>query len=209
MYGLPQSGMIANELLQKRLKTKGYYQVKHTPGLWKHTWRPIMFVLVVDNFGIKYIVKEHAEHLINTNKENYECIEDWEVSLYCGIKLEWEYQKQQVDLSIPGYIKEMLHKYQHKRGNKQQLAPHKWNRPLYGKGQQMTEEPDITEMLAPDDIKKIQGIVGTLLLPARVIDSTILISLGAIAQAQMTATRNTMKAVKQLLDYFATYPEPK
>ena len=60
MYGLPQAGMIANKLLQKRLKTKGYYQVKHTPGLWKHTWRPIMFVLVMDDFGIKYVGKEHA-----------------------------------------------------------------------------------------------------------------------------------------------------
>eukprot|EP00956_Cyclotella_meneghiniana_P010944 scaffold15305_cov21-Cyclotella_meneghiniana.AAC.1 len=36
MYGLPQSGKIANDLLKKRLAPHGYYEVQHTPGLWKH-----------------------------------------------------------------------------------------------------------------------------------------------------------------------------
>ena len=34
MYGLPQSGILANRLLAKRLSKHGYYQVRHTPGLW-------------------------------------------------------------------------------------------------------------------------------------------------------------------------------
>ena len=38
MYGLPQAGLLANELLEKRLKKKGYYQSKLVPGLWKHEW---------------------------------------------------------------------------------------------------------------------------------------------------------------------------
>ena len=54
MYGLPQAGILANKLLKKRLAKKGYYEMPHTPGLWKHIWRPIMFSLVVDDFGIKY-----------------------------------------------------------------------------------------------------------------------------------------------------------
>merc|ERR1711966_284779 len=36
MYGLPQAGKIANDLLQKRLKEKGYHQCQFTPGLYKH-----------------------------------------------------------------------------------------------------------------------------------------------------------------------------
>jgi len=36
MYGLPQAGIIANQLLKKRLAEKGYYQCQHTPGLWRH-----------------------------------------------------------------------------------------------------------------------------------------------------------------------------
>ena len=53
MYGLPQSGLLANELLEDRLNTCGYQQSKLVPGLWKHEWRPIQFTLVVDNFGVK------------------------------------------------------------------------------------------------------------------------------------------------------------
>ena len=36
MSGLPQSGLLANELLEKRLNKQGYYQSKLVPGLWKH-----------------------------------------------------------------------------------------------------------------------------------------------------------------------------
>jgi hypothetical protein len=38
MYGLPQAGIIANQLLTKRLQPHGYYQCRHTPGLWRHLW---------------------------------------------------------------------------------------------------------------------------------------------------------------------------
>jgi hypothetical protein len=33
MYGLMQSGLLANQLLQTRLEPLGYYPVRHTPGL--------------------------------------------------------------------------------------------------------------------------------------------------------------------------------
>jgi hypothetical protein len=51
MYGLPQAGIIAQELLAKRLKEHGYNQSKTTPGLWTHEWHPITFSLVNYNFG--------------------------------------------------------------------------------------------------------------------------------------------------------------
>ena len=57
IYGLPQSGILFNKLLQKRLAPYGYYEMPHSSGLWKHTSRPISFTLVIDNFGIKYVGK--------------------------------------------------------------------------------------------------------------------------------------------------------
>jgi hypothetical protein len=51
MYGLPQAGILASNLLQKRLAKHGYAPTEHTHGLWKHHTRPILFSLVVDNFG--------------------------------------------------------------------------------------------------------------------------------------------------------------
>jgi hypothetical protein len=76
MYGLPQAGIIAQELLKERLLAAGYSQSKITPGCWKHELRPISFTLIVDDFGVKYIGKEHAMHLIKMLKEHYEVKED-------------------------------------------------------------------------------------------------------------------------------------
>jgi hypothetical protein len=73
MYGLPQSGLLANELLEKRFNKRGYHQSKLVPGLWSHKWCPVQFTLVVDNFGVKYAGEEHALHLKQTLEENYKC----------------------------------------------------------------------------------------------------------------------------------------
>ena len=70
MYGLPQAGIIAHEILEEQLKKAGYTHSKLTPGYWKHKWGPISFTLVVDDFDVKYIGKEHVIHLIKTLKEH-------------------------------------------------------------------------------------------------------------------------------------------
>ena len=64
VWGLPQAGILANKLLRKRLAPHGYFECSHTPGLWKHSTRPISFTLVVDDFGIKYKRQEDIDHLI-------------------------------------------------------------------------------------------------------------------------------------------------
>jgi hypothetical protein len=71
MYGIPQAGLIANKLLEKRLNKHGYWQSRIVPGLWKHDTQPIQFVLVVDDFGVKYVGKEHAIHLQQVLNEHY------------------------------------------------------------------------------------------------------------------------------------------
>ncbi len=63
MYGLPHSGLLANKLLEKQLNKHGYRQSKVVPPLWKHDTWLIQFTLVVDNFGVKYVGEEHANHL--------------------------------------------------------------------------------------------------------------------------------------------------
>lgn len=69
MYGLNQARVLANKHLEKLLLQDGYVKITHTPGLWTHTSRPIIFTLCVDDFGVKYVRKQHYEHLINTVKE--------------------------------------------------------------------------------------------------------------------------------------------
>jgi hypothetical protein len=52
MYGVPQVGIIAQQILEERLRKQGYHQSQMTPGLWKHDTCPISFSLVVNNFGV-------------------------------------------------------------------------------------------------------------------------------------------------------------
>ena len=62
MYGLPQSGMVAQQLLEQRLHKNGFSQSKAVPRLWTHNMWPISLTSVVDDFGIKYVGEEHAEY---------------------------------------------------------------------------------------------------------------------------------------------------
>jgi hypothetical protein len=113
VWGLPQAGILANKLLRKQLKPHGYYKCVNTLGLWRHATRPITFTLVVDDFGVKYMGKEHADPLINCLKEEtYKLTEDWTGNRYCGILLCWDYEKRILDISMPGYIKKQLLKYE-------------------------------------------------------------------------------------------------
>ena len=76
MYGLPHAGLLVQESPQERLAQHGYYQSEIIPGLWKHEARPIVFTLVVDDFGVKYVNKEDAEHLMSVLKQMSEVTED-------------------------------------------------------------------------------------------------------------------------------------
>ena len=94
MYGLPQSRLLAQQLLEKSLGAHGYSQSRFTPGFWSHESRPISFSLVVDDFSIKYVGKEHADHLILVLKEHYELSEDWGGTKYCRATFDWDYKNK-------------------------------------------------------------------------------------------------------------------
>ena len=68
--------MLANDLLRTRLNNTGYYQTTTTPGLWRHKWRPIMFVLIVDDFVIDYVGNNHLHHLGTVLNNHYTITED-------------------------------------------------------------------------------------------------------------------------------------
>ena len=106
--------MLAQELLEQRLQKQGYTQSKVTLGFWTHTWRPISFTLVVDDFGVKYVGKEHADHLLQLLKEKYEISEDWGGKKYIGLTFDWGHSKRQVHVSMPGYVNMALLRFKHR-----------------------------------------------------------------------------------------------
>ena len=62
IYSLPQSSILGKNSF-------GYYQSKCTPRQWCHKWQPIMFTLIVDDFGIEYVGKKHTIHLVAPSKK--------------------------------------------------------------------------------------------------------------------------------------------
>ena len=206
VYGLKQSGKLANDLLATRLHDHGYYQCAITPGLWRHRWRPIMFVLIVDDFGIQYVDKRHAEHLLTALQLHYSVTTDWAGTKFAGIDLSWDYTKRTCRLSMNGYIDALLLKYAHPKPTKPQHAPHAHIPITYGAHEQMAPVTTNEPILPPQDIKRIQGIIGSLLYYARAVDNKLLATLSTISTQQAAATASTAAAVHQLLDYVATYP---
>ena len=56
---------------------------------------------------MKHVDKEHAQHLVHVLNQHYNITTDWEGKKYIGLTLNWEYEKREVRLLIPGYVKGM------------------------------------------------------------------------------------------------------
>ena len=208
IYGLPEAGRLANHQLRDKLTPFGYYEVAHTPGLWKHVTRPIQFTLVVDDFGVKYVGRENAEHLIKSlNAAGYEVSTDWTGDLYCGITLKWDYTLRTLTIAMPGYIRKLLNRYKHECPKNPVHNPYRPPPRIYGKESQAPAAEDTTKHLDKDGIRNIQRIVGAVLYYARAIDCTVLAGLSSIGSDQAKATELTKERAEHLLDYLATHPD--
>jgi hypothetical protein len=132
MYGLKQAGLLANQLLQTRLAPFGYYPARHTPGLWLHRTRPISLTLVVDDFAVKYVGKQHVEHLRDALLRTYELTTDWTATRYSRMTLKWDYKSRTCDRSMPGYVSNVLSKFQHDAPKHPQHTASRYVTPVYG-----------------------------------------------------------------------------
>ena len=69
--------------------------------------------LSLDDFGVKYVGKEYAQHLKSTLEENYTVTKERAGAPYIGRTLDWDYKRRQVTLSMPHYVKKALKQFQH------------------------------------------------------------------------------------------------
>ena len=119
-----------NVYIAKVLLNYGH-PIPKKPQLLPHKhreWRPIKFVLLVDDFGIEYVGNEHALHLLNTLEQNYEITTDWEGTKFSGIDLAWDYNARHANwichIYMDGYISKVCLRYGHPSPKKPQLLPH-------------------------------------------------------------------------------------
>jgi hypothetical protein len=208
MYGLPQAGILAQELLEQCMARHGYNQSKIVPGLWTHNTRQTTFTLVVDDFGVKYTSKVDAQHLIDARQEDYQITIDWTGAKYIGIMLDWDYVHRKVHLMMPKYIAKALERVQHPKPKQPQNSPHPCTITIYGaKTMQYVEQVDDTPLLDKEGKKYVQLVTGTLLYYARAVDPTLLVPLSAIAAHQSVPTEETKELIHQLLDFCTTQEE--
>jgi hypothetical protein len=153
MYGLPQAGIIAQDLLAKRLAKHGYHQSTIIPGLWTHETRATTFTLVVDNFAIKVMSDDDANHLINVLKANYKITVDKDATKYIGLTIEWDYDNGKAHIHMPGYLAKAMTRFKHKIPTKVQNSPHRHIEIKYGSKQQYVDEEFDSPPLSKEDRK--------------------------------------------------------
>jgi hypothetical protein len=195
IYGLKYAGLLANQLLQTRLAQFGYYLARHTPGLWLHKTRPICFTLLVEDSAVKYVGKQHAEHLRKAL-----------LRTYSGMTLKWDYKNRTCNISMPGYVSNMLSKFQHDAPKHPQYIPSWYVTPVYGDKTQYATT-DETPPLTDQQCLTIQKVTGSVLYYVREVDPTVLMPLNDIATEQTKATEKTQVATNKLLYYLVAHPD--
>ncbi len=192
MYGLPQSGSNSHDELKERLNKEGYFKSPLIPALWKHKMQPTQFVLIIDNFGIKYFTTEDLDHLINTLKKYYNVKVNPEGTELVRIELDWDYKNRKVHLSMKPYLDKSLRQCDNVVPTKCQHSPYPHVKPKYGAKQQFAEYNE-SEPAGDDEKKHIQKVNGKFIWYGRGVDGTILTPLSAITAKQSNPTVHTMQ----------------
>ena len=66
---------------------------------------------------------------MNVLKETYEISEDWEGEKYIGLTFDWDYDGEEVHISMPGYVAKALKQFQHEKPKRRQDSPYPWTPP--------------------------------------------------------------------------------
>ena len=135
-YDLPQFGKLENDILRIRLNKSGSYEATTPLGLWRHKWRPILFDLTVDDFGIEYVGERHVQHMLQTLQEHYTITTDWEGNKFSVVELDWKYNtkhsQSKCRFSMKSYIDKVFLKCIHTKPTHPQLTSHNRREKKYG-----------------------------------------------------------------------------
>ena len=158
-YGLPQAGILANNLLHTRLVAEGYYKAASTTGLWCHKWQPIHFCLLVDDFGVEYVGINRFNRLLDLLNKFHGVQCNMARDKFVGINIKWNYVCCRCHISMQGYIKNLLIKFKHPLPSKPRCLPYKGLPIAYRAKAHLTPEADTSELLHNNRKHRVQEIV--------------------------------------------------
>jgi hypothetical protein len=121
------------------LAKHGYIEAADTPCLFAHVTRAIKFTLVVDDFMMRYDKDDDSEHLIAALRAQYPLKVDPLCSKYIILTIKYDRAAVVLDISMPGYVEQALHRFQVQRLSTTN-SPLQYVAPMYGARQQIAEQ---------------------------------------------------------------------
>jgi hypothetical protein len=116
--------------------------------------------------------------------------------------LKWYYKNRTCDISMSGYVSNVLSKFQHEAPKHPQHTPSRYFTPVYrAKTQYATR--DVTPPLTAKQCLTIQKVAGFVLYYARAVDPTVLMPLNDIATEQTKATEKNTGRHKSTVGLFS------
>jgi hypothetical protein len=96
----------------------------------------------VDDFAVKYVGTHHVNHLREALLQSYELTTEWEGKVYSGMSLKWDYKNRTCNISMPGYVSNVLRKFQHNAPKQPQHTHSKYITPVYGANTQYATQDE-------------------------------------------------------------------
>ncbi len=203
MYGLKGAGKLSNLRLVSLLSSFGFHQTS-TPCLLKHVSRPILFVLVVDDFGVKYTNRSDFDFLVSCLSTLYHAKAHSITSKFLGFSVSHNRSARTFTVSYPGYASHLLARLR-PLGVPPCNSPSIYTPPLFGsRAPQSPTGPDLSPSAFPAQANELQVAVGFLLYYGRCVDGRILPATCALASEQAFPT---MARLQRLLGYVAAHPD--
>ncbi len=204
MYGLKDAGKLSNLRLVSLLSASGFLETT-TPCLFRHVSRPISFVLVVDDFGIKYQNRDGYDYLISCLSRLYHVKSHPIASKFLGFAITHDRSQRTLSLSYPGYVDALLHRLR-PHGVKLAASPAVYHPPVYGSSAPQHATTDSSPPATTAQKKELGIAIGYLLHYGRCVDGRVLTATCALASAQTTATLATMADLDRLLGFVFAHP---
>ncbi len=160
-------------------------------------------MLVVNNFGIKYLNREDLYHLIQLLEKYYDVSVNLDWKEFVKIQFDWDNENRKVHLSMAPYLQKMLRQFNNIVPIKRQDSPYPYTEPKYGAKQQFAEY-DTSAPVGNDKQKYVQKVTGKFNWYAQGVDATMLTPISALSAQQDKPTQVTMRRVQHFLDYAAS-----
>ena len=208
IYGLKNAGRLSKDKLDNILLASGYTEDTNVPCVYSHATNGVRFVLVVDDFAVKYNSIAGRDHLINAIKQaNYELSVDATGSKFVGLTIECNRNKRYIEISCPGYVAKLLKRFAH-RNIKPCDSPMIYTPPAYGTTTQLAVT-DSSPQLDDDAIREAQQIIGCILWYSRCVDASTLTAVSKAATALGDKQSSLNAQLDRLLGHLMAYPDNK